>query len=77
MLPQVPPRPPGRELIGILRLPIADGSGSPSPRGELSCSTDRERIPASIDLEKAFALRGDKVGLQSFGVDTIKYNLRY
>lgn len=39
-----------------------------------NCSTDRDNEELSIDLEKA--LRGDNVGLQSFGVVAAKkYNI--
>lgn len=34
-----------------------------------SCSTERDRDELSIDLEKAF--RGERLGLQSFGVVAI------
>lgn len=74
--PQVPPRvAEEREwaagaATGVFCLFLL-GSDS---NGLDNCSTDRDNEELSIDLEKA--LRGDNVGLQSFGVVAAKkYNM--
>lgn len=74
--PQVPPRvAEEREwaagaATGVFCLFLL-GSDS---NGLDNCSTDRDNEELSIDLEKA--LRGDNVGLQSFGVVAAKkYNI--